>query len=604
MHIHTHPSQLIQHCRTGGCNSPSIGGRGANSTSKRGRGAAILSLTVILLFAISGSADDSPSPQRSAAPNPQSAGDDGRLFTETTATLGLNDTPEPWQDGTYRMPEMTGGGVALFDYDNDGDLDLLQLRFPPPGQPDAPAPNRLFQQGADGTFLDVTAAAGIGDPGYGQGAAVGDADNDGDLDVYVTNYGPDAFYRNNGDGTFTDATEAAGVAGDHWSSSAAFVDYDRDGALDLYVVHYVKFYASNKCSNPKGIPEYCGPQNFEGVPDALYRNNGDGVFTDVSEKANITLPGKGLGVVCADLTGDGWVDFYVANDGEVNQLWVNNRDGSFTDEAVMRGVGFNGNGLPEASMGVAAGDINGDGQFDLFMTHLRDETNTLYLAGEYGMFTDASEPSGLAAIALPYTGFGCGFFDADNDGDLDLALANGRVKRGATLVGAEGVGAFWSRYAERNLLFENEGEGRFRDVSGRGGGFTGRVEVSRGLAFGDIDRDGDLDLAVGNLNGVRVFRNDAPPPENHWLRVRPMTRNRDAIGAVVTVVTGDRRLVRLAHPGGSYLSSSDPGAHFGLGTVERISGIEVAWPDGSRERFDAPGVDREVVVRQGEGEAL
>ncbi len=256
-------------------------------------------------------------------------------------------------------------------------------------------------------------------------------------------------------------------------------------------------------------------------------------------------------------------------------------------------------------MGESAGDVDDNGQFEMFMTHLIDESNTLYLAGESAMFTDASEPSGLAAIDIPYTGFGCGFFDYDNDSDLDLALVNGRVKwQGRVIEGADSVGAFWSRYAEPNLLFENTGQGRFRDVSARGGRFTHRVEVSRGLAFGDIDRDGDIDLVLGNLNGIRVFRNDAPSPEVHWLRVRPMIRNRDAIGATVTIVAEDRRLVRLAHPGGSYLSSSEPGVHVGLGKLARISLLEITWPDGSSERFHAPGVDRELVVRQGEGKAL
>ena len=408
-------------------------------------------------------------------PVPLIADESGGRFTEITAAVGFTDATEPWPDGIYAMPEMTGGGVALFDYDNDGDLDLLQIRFPPPNQPDAPAPNRLFQQGPDGTFLDVTTAAGLGDPGYGQGAAVGDSDNDGDLDIYVTNFGRDAFYRNNGDGTFTDATTASGFSGKQWSTSAAFVDYDRDGDLDLYVVHYVQFDPTVDCEGGNSAPEYCGPQNFEPTLDALYRNNGDGGFTDVTADVGITAPGKGLGVVCADLTGDGWVDFYIANDGEVNQLWVNSGEGVFADEAIIRGVGFNAYGQAEASMGVTTGDADGDGRLDLFMTHLRGETNTLYIATEYATFTDESDAAGLGAVDLPYTGFGCGFFDYDNDGDLDLALANGRVKRGTPLPGAA-VGGFWNAYAEPNLLFENSGDGNFIDVSPLAGAFTDRIE--------------------------------------------------------------------------------------------------------------------------------
>ncbi len=525
------------------------------------------------------------------------------LFTEITSELQFSDAPKPLPDGTYSLPEIMGGGISLFDYDNDGDLDLLQIRFPPPGKPTLPAPNRLFQQQPDGTFLDVTSTAGLDDPGYGQGAAVGDTDNDGALDVYVTNFGPDAFYLNNGDGTFSNATVSAGFSGDHWSSSAAFFDYDRDGDLDLYVVRYLLFDSGITCRSRNDRTVYCGPQSFEGVLDALYRNNGDGTFSDVTATAGIASPGKGLGVVCADLTGDGWVDIYVANDQEANHLWVNNGDGTFTDEAVMRGVAFNAYGEAEASMGVTVGDVNGDGRLDLFMTHLRDETNTLYTATEYGIFVDTSEASGLAAVDRGYTGFGCGFFDYDNDGDLDLALVNGAVRRGSKFPGAN-VGEFWNLYAEPNLLFQNDGSGVFTHISSLAGAFANQVEVSRGLAFGDADLDGDEDLVVGNLNGIRVFRNDAPPLSNHWLRVRAMDGNRDAIGAEVTVVTADAEFVRLILTGYSYLSSSQLRAHFGLGTIEVVESIEIEWPDGSRERFKAIGVDRELTLRRGSGDAL
>ncbi|MCH8294386.1 CRTAC1 family protein [Candidatus Poribacteria bacterium] len=523
-------------------------------------------------------------------------------FTEITAELGFDDTPEPWPDGTYATHEVIGGGIALFDYDNDGDLDLLQIRFPPPGQIDTPAPNRLFQQQPDGIFLDVTAAAGLGDPGYGQGVAIGDVDNDGDLDVYVTNFGPDAFYRNNGDGTFVNGTKHAGFSNDRWGTSAAFVDYDRDGDLDLYVVNYVQFDPATVCRGKHSAQDYCNPQVFENTLDVLYRNNGDGTFTDVTAHAGITSPGRGLGIVCVDLTADGWVDFYVANDGEANQLWVNNRDGTFTDEAILRGVAFNTYGQPEGSMGVTVGDINGDKKLDLFTTHLTGETNTLYISSEYTIFTDATEVSGFVGSDLPFTGFGCGFFDFDHDSDLDLALVNGRVKRSQVVDGAN-VGTFWNAYAEPNLLFQNDGTGHFTGVNSRASTFAKRVEVSRGLAFGDIDRDGDLDLAIANLNGVRVFRNDAPPHGTHWLLVRAVTGKRDAIGAQVTVIAAGRKFIGLVLPGYSYLSSNDPRVHFGLGKIEVIEAIEVVWPDGARERFKVSSVDREWVVRQGEGES-
>ena len=526
------------------------------------------------------------------------------LFVEITTELGLPTPPDTWPDGTHTLPEIMGGGVGLFDYDGDGDLDLLEIRNPPPGQFERPAPNRFYEQLADGTFIDVTSESGLGDPEYGQGVAIGDADNDGDLDVYVANYGPDAFFLNQGDKTFVNATSAAGFRGDYWSTSAAFLDYDRDGDLDLYVVHYIQFDPERRCEiNVRSTVDYCGPQVFNGESDTLYRNDGDGTFTDVTSEAGLTRAGKGLGVVPADLTGDGQVDIYVANDGEVNQLWVNNGDATFTDEAVIRGVGFNAYGRPEASMGIAAGDADGDGRLDLFMTHLAGETNTLYMASEYAVFTESSDVSGMAVTDLPYTGFGCGFFDFDNDGDLDVAVVNGGVKRAPVHEGDRAAN-FWGAYVQPNLVFRNDGGARFSDVSDSAGDFGSRVEVSRGLAFGDIDLDGDIDLVEGTLGGVRVFRNDSPPPGNHWLRVRTLTGNRDALGAEVVVVAGGDRTLRLGTPAFSYASSSDFRIHFGLGEAAAVDAIEVTWPDGSRESFAVPGVDRELTLRQGQGERL
>ena len=526
------------------------------------------------------------------------------FFTEITSELQFSDALDPLPDGTYSLPEIMGGGVSLFDYDDDGYLDLLQILCPPPGQPDLPAPNRLSRGQPDGTFLDVTSTSGLDDPGYGQGAAIGDTDNDGDLDVYVTNVGRDAFFVNNGDGTFVDATVAARFSGDHWSSSAAFLDYDRDGDLDLYVVHYLLFDSGVSCRSRSDRPVYCGPQTFEGVLDALYRNNGDGTFFNATTVAGITSPGKGLGVVCADLTGDGWVDIYVANDQEANQLWVNNRDGTFSDEAVMRGVAFNAYGEAEASMGVTVGDVNGDGRLDVFMTHLRDESNTLYTATEYGIFVDTSEASGLAGVDRGYTGFGCGFFDYDNDGDLDLALVNGSVRRGSKFPGAN-VGEFWNLYAEPNLLFQNDGQRRFHSYQ----------FARRWLSLTKLKSAADLPLATPILTVTSIWSSETstgcgysammlPSPSNHWLRVRTMDGNRDAIGAEVTVVTSEATYVRLILPGYSYLSSSQLRAHFGLGTIEVVESIEIKWPDSSRERFGVPGVDQEVTVRKGSGDTL
>ncbi len=538
---------------------------------------------------------------------------DKPFFTEVTAVLGFTQTDTPWQAGTYALPEVIGSGVALFDYDNDDALDVLHVRFPPPGEADAPAPNRLFRQQSDGTFLDVTETAGIGHEGYGQGVAIGDVDNDGDADVYVTNYGADVFYRNNGDGTF--ALQEAGLSNEAWGTSATFGDYDRDGYLDLYVATYVQFDPEAVCRGKHGAPDYCNPQVFEPVADRLFRNNGDGTFTDVTQQAGIAaMPGRGLGVVCLDLTGDGWADFYVANDGEANQLWVNQTDGTFVEEAILHGVAFNAYGQPEGSMGIAVGDVNGDTRPDLFVTHLSGETNTLYVASTYAVCVDTTEMAGFAGRDLPFTGFGCGFVDFDNDADLDIALVNGRVKRGAVLEGAN-TGEFWNFYAEPNLLFQNSRArlvGKtglvpaqsiaFTDVSSRALDFTGRVEVSRGMAFGDVDRDGDVDMIVSGLdNRLRFFRNDAPSPQHHWLSVQAITQHRDALGAQVTLRTASQTLTGYVLSGTGYLSSSEPNVHFGLGTIDTIQAIEVYWQDGTREKFPGTTTNQRVTVYQGKG---
>ena len=528
---------------------------------------------------------------------------DNPLFTEVTAALGFSQTEASWSPGTHALPEVIGSGVALFDYNNDGALDVLHIRFPPPGKEDSPAPNQLFQQQPDGTFVDVTAAAGIGHEGYGQGVAIGDVDNDGDVDVYVTNYGADVFYRNNSDGTF--ALEEIGLSNEAWGTSATFGDYDRDGDLDLYVANYVQFDPETVCRGKQSAPDYCNPQVFEPATDRLFRNNGDGSFTDVTERAGIAaMPGRGLGVVCLDLTRDGWADFFVANDGEANHLWVNQTDGTFAEEAILHGLAFNAYGQPEGSMGIAVGDVNGDTHPDLFVTHLSGETNTLYVASPYSVFVDMTEIAGFAGRDLRFTGFGGGFLDFDNDADLDIALVNGRVKRAEILDGAD-LGEFWNFYAEPNLLFQNSQttEGfAFSDVSSRAPDFTGRVEVSRGMAFGDIDRDGDVDIVVSSLdNRLRLFRNDAPPPQHHWLFVQAITHNRDALGARVTLRTKSRTLTDYVLPGSSYLSSSDPIMHFGLGTTDEIQVIEVHWQDGTRERFPGTTANRRTTVYQGKG---
>jgi hypothetical protein len=526
------------------------------------------------------------------------------LFRDATAELNLPVGDGTWPDGTYHVPEAMQGGVGLLDYDGDGRLDILHARVPRPGDPDERITPRLHRQRADGRFEDVTAAAGLEVPAFGQGLAIGDIDNDGDPDVYFTNFGPDRLFRNDGDGAFSDVTRAAGIAGNRWSTAASFLDVDADGFLDLYVVHYMRYDRNKVCADPSSRREYCGPRAFPGWGDALYRNEGDGTFSNVTQSAGITLPNKGarahgLGILCTDLTGDGLVDVFVANDAQSNQLWVNRGDATFGEEGIQRGVAVSGLGQPEASMGVTAGDVDGDGAIDLFMTHLWKENNRLYVR-EGVLYRDTSQRAGLSGRDLQRTGFGCGFFDLDHDGDLDLAVANGAIRRRTRLPGApEG---WWGAYAEPNQLFRNLGDGRFEELDQEGGAFTTQVEVGRGLAFGDLDGDGDLDLVQSNVdNSLRVYRNHAPPPGTHWLLVRALTRGRDALGAQVVVRTDEREQIGIVLAASSYCSSNDPRVHFGLGSATKVEEIEILWPDGRRERFPGQGVDREVRLRQGEG---
>jgi enediyne biosynthesis protein E4 len=529
------------------------------------------------------------------------------LFEDVTAELGLPAPDGRWPDGTHFLPEIMQGGIGLFDADGDGDLDLAHVRVPPPGSSAQRITNKLHRHEA-GRFVDVSAEAGLVQEGFGQGLAVGDADNDGDLELYVTNLGADVYYENDGTGRFSDASAAAGFGGDGWSTAAAFCDYDADGFQDLYVVHYLRYDAGKRCTDPSERPEYCGPRSFNGAPDTLYRNRGDGTFEDVTRAAGIVLPqagarATGLGIVFADLTRDGRPDVFVANDAQANQLWVNKGDGRFADEGIQRGVALDPNGRTEANMGVAVGDANGDGALDLFVTHLWEENNRLYLGTPGPIYRDGTVASGLSRHDLERTGFGCGFFDFDPDGDEDLAVVNGAVRKRPALPGAP-VG-FWSEYAEPNQLFENDGAARFTLADDKAGTFAAEVEVSRGLAFGDLDADGDLDLVLSNVdNRLRAYRNDAPTSGTHWVFVRPMTRGRDALGAEVRLRACGREIVRVALASYGYGSSNDPRAHFGLGTCASLDEITVTWPDGVRESFPGAPADREIVLRQGEGKGL
>ncbi|MCH8344799.1 MAG: CRTAC1 family protein [Planctomycetes bacterium] len=531
-------------------------------------------------------------------------------FTEITTAVGLDFVHETGATGELYMPEVIGPGAALFDFDNDGDLDIYLINGNH-GLPDAVVEqiptNRLYRQDPDGRFVDVTAESGLGDGGYGMGVAIGDIDNDGDADVYVTNYGPDRLYQNRGDGTFEDITESAGIDVPGWSCSAVFLDYDRDGFLDLYVTQYVEFDPLLRCFDEAGRRDYCGPKSFPPIHDVLLHNNGSSGgpgFTDVSEQAGVaSVAAAGLGVVCEDLNDDGWIDVYVANDAYPNHLWLNQRDGTFREAALMMGAAYNMHGQSEAGMGVVAADFDNDSRFDLFVTHLRVETNTHYRNLGRGLgFDDVTGETGLAASSMEYTGFGTAALDVELDGDLDLVVANGRVNRVDPLPDSS-LDPPWDLLAEPNLFYLNDGRGRFELIERPVASLCGLIEITRGLAIGDIDSDGDLDILISNVQGpARLYRNTSPR-NGHWLVVRAtdLGLRRDAIGARVTVFCDGRPLVRTITRGFGYLSSSDPRAHFGLGDVDRVDRIEVRWPDGARETFPATDVDRIVQVTRGTG---
>jgi hypothetical protein len=535
------------------------------------------------------------------------------MFRDIAADAGLHFHHVTGATGEHFMPEIMGSGAALLDYDNDGDLDvyLIQggaldrdktLRFPPPAG--WTPGNRLFRNMLSETgklrFVDVTEKAGVGHDAYGMGAATGDYDNDGCLDLYVTNFGPNVLYHNNCDGTFTDRTRDAGVGDARWSTSAAFLDYDGDGYLDLFVGNYVDFtvQGNKRCYAPTGEPDYCTPMAYKAVPSRLFRNTRTGTFIDVTEASGVgSSYGPALGVLCADFNGDGRTDIFVANDTAANRLWLNQGDGTFRETALEAGVAYSAEGRAKAGMGVTADEIGRPGTLTLLVTNLTREGVTVFRGGN-GLFEDVTTRYGLAAPTFALTGFGTKWFDYDNDGLLDLLVANGAVSIVESMRGEP------YPYGQRNLLFHNDGKETFHETSELAGPAFQRREVGRGVAIGDIDNDGAVDAVVTNNNGdVRLLHNEIGRRQ-HWLEVRleGVKSNRFGIGARVALVRdGADALWRRVHTDSSYLSASDVRVHFGLGPRAEVQGVVVRWPDGSEERWDNVRPDTVVVLRQGSG---
>jgi hypothetical protein len=522
-------------------------------------------------------------------------------FEECAAARGIGFVHVSGHDGKhFYLPEVVCGGAAFFDADGDGKLDAYLVQA---GGVDVPRdrrpPNRLYLNRGDGTFVDATEGSGADDRGYGMGVATGDYDDDGRPDLFVTNLGGNVLLHNDGGGHFTDVTAAAGLAGGAaWSSSAAFFDYDHDGRLDLFVVNYVRWSpeTEHECETALGGLEYCSPKAYAAAtPCALYHNDGGGHFTDVSEKVGLHAAfGNGLGVVVADFDGDGWEDVFVANDGSPNQLWIHQPDGTFKDEAMIRGCAMDTQGIAKAGMGVVAADVDDDGRIDLFVTNLVDETDSYFRnCGRY--FRDSTAVAGLGATTRPFTRFGTGMYDFDQDGFVDLYVAAGRVARGTAPRTPD-------LYAEENLLFRGVGGGRFEEVRPRGGTATPVILTSRGAAFGDFDDDGGVDVLVVNRDApASLFRN-CVAHRGHWLRLSVLERSgRDALGAVVTVPLGERKLTRIVHTAESYCSASDPRVSVGLGTATSVGPVTVRWVGGETETFAIDGIDRTVVLRRGAG---
>ena len=542
------------------------------------------------------------------------------IFKEVAESVGLKFQHYNGMTGKFYLPEITGSGAALFDFDNDGDLDVFLVQgnvLEPNTKPgDTLFPwrgsqvpqGKLFRNDLRNhqlSFIDVTQQSGIVANGYGMGVAVGDINNDGLPDLYLTNLGSNQMYLNKGNGKFVDVTKESGTDDPRWSTSASFFDYDRDGWLDLMVVNYADFSVTNSpnCYAATTARDYCTPRVFRAPGNRLFHNKGNGSFEDVTAAAGIDKDfGHGLGIVTADFNDDGWTDIYVANDGDPNQLWINQKNGTFSNDALLAGAALNRNGQAEAGMGVDAGDFDGNGTDDIFVTHLMDETNTLYTNMSQTLFEDRTREAGLGMPGRRFTGFGTLFFDYDNDGWLDLFIANGAVQLLPDLVRKKDPFPL----GQPNQLFHNTAKGRFVEVTDQAGPELQLIEVSRGAAFGDVDNDGDMDVLVTNNNGpARLFLNQIGN-RNHWLGLRVIGKSgRDMLGAHIEIVVSEKNVLRRrARTDGSYLSANDPRVIVGLGSASHVQAVRVLWPDGSVEEWKSLEADRYVSLKQGTASAF
>ena len=522
-------------------------------------------------------------------------------FSDVTEKIGITFRHENGASPDKLLPETMSAGVIIFDYNNDG---LPDLFFVNGGslvdkKVAAEAHHRLYRNTGNGKFADVTESSGIKTFGFGMGGCAADYDNDGWADLYVTAVGNNKLYRNTRNNSFVDVTDSAGVGAGLWSASCAFGDIDHDGNVDLYVVRYVNFALDNikVCMLFQDVRSYCHPNVYSSVPDLLFRNKGDGTFTDVTKESGVYKAGNGLGVVFGDYDDDGWIDIYVANDATPNFLFHNKGKGVFEEVGLWSGTAVGVDGKPLAGMGTDMGDVTGDGLLDIFVTNLDGQTHSLYKNLGKGLFTNVTFSSGIAETTLPYAGWGTAFFDYDNDGDLDLAVANGDVLDNAKLVRDN------SSYEQLNLLLRNDGAGKLASVGSMSGSGFALKKASRALAVADLDNDGDLDIVVSNV-GTRadVLLNEGGNRSNSILvRTVGSGSNRDGIGARLKLSVGGKTLVREVKAGSSYLAQNDLRVHFGLGNASKADRLEIRWPGGTVEVIENIEANGIVTVRQGDG---
>ena len=535
-------------------------------------------------------------------------------FVDVTAAAGIAFRHIDGRTGEKYLIETLGSGALFFDFDADGALDLYIVNathIPPPVGEDTSQThlprNTLYRNNGDGTFTDVTQQAGVGDTGYGVGCAAADVNNDGYPEIYVTNYGRNRLYHNNGDGTFTDVTQKAGVGDERWGTSCAFLDYDLDGDVDLYVINYMKFsIEENRWWETRGIRTYCSPtdqiagSHFVSEPDILYRNNGDGTFTDVTEAAGISHRALGLAVAVGDYDNDGDPDIHIANDMEADFLYHNNGDGTFTETADLTGTGYDGNGFPGSGMGSAFGDYDNNGYLDLVVSNASSLPAVLYQNENALFFTDVSFTSGIGAVTLPYFKWAVEFFDYNNDGLLDLFVANGHLQENISLFSD-------STYPQSDLIFRNtrrqDGTYHFTDASVEVGLAQLPKQVSRGAAFGDYDNDGDIDIFFNNSNQPATLLRNEGGNGNHWLTIQPIgtQSNVSGIGTRIVVKAGDMSLFKEVRSGASYLSQSDLRVHFGLRENSEVDTLEIHWQSGHIERFSNLKSDQILRVKERHG---